>query len=90
MSQSATFDDGRTFRIGQRVSCGDILGTVIGIDDTGRVTRIKVQADSPDELPRHLRWMLNPQAAEQHGHPDFDKLRDHGLSAGNFNIIEED
>ena len=88
MTTTVTFHDNRTFRIGQRVTYMGLPGTVIGIRDTPQCVKIQVQLDEPERLTRRHRWMLNPEAAKQAGRPDYDELRDIGLSAGNFQILE--
>lgn len=84
--------DGRIFRPGQRVSYfstefGALPGTLTEIDVTGPVTLFKVAIDEPEKLGRRDRYALNPIAAARHGHPDFDRLRDHGVSGGNLEIL---
>lgn len=76
-----SFQDGRSFRIGQRVSAiseaiddGNVDGVVIGFGMHLGTVMIKVQADNP-KLVREA-W------------GDYDRLRDIGLSAGCFEIIE--
>ena len=83
--KNLTFQDGRTFKVGQRVSAiceaidgGDVDGVVIGFGENRGAITIKVQADNP-KLVRH--------AYQLDGGVDYDKLRDIGLSAGCFEIL---
>lgn len=78
---TVTFTDNRIFRIGQRVTAigegknfEDIEGVVIGFGKHLGAVMIKIQADNP-KMVREA-W------------GDYDRLRDIGLSAGCFEIIE--
>lgn len=83
---SVTFMDGRIFEIGQRVTAiceaingGDVDGVVIGFGKSMGAITIKVQADNP-------KMVRNAYQLKDGG--DYDKLRDIGLSAGCFEIID--
>lgn len=87
-----TFMDNRTFKIGQRVRFSTLegwhTGEIIGFNDTQLCTKIQVRPDSPETLPPSMRWKLNPEAAAKAGKTHCCEIEEHGLSAGNFYILD--
>jgi hypothetical protein len=88
---SVTNLNGKTFRVGQLVHYRGIPCTIRMIRPVLRgVPQILVDftAENLERVPDSERWMLNPQAAEYHGRPDYCRPRDHGVSMGCFDEAE--
>lgn len=79
---------GNTFSIGDRVrhASDDYLGTIYGFNVTRRCTYVLVNPDSVDDVPRHDQW---PLRVPVDGKSDFCRPRDHGLSMGNWIVIDD-
>ena len=88
----STMMDGRTLRVGQRVTYfsggAHHPGTIIAIVDTPRVVLFRVEIDHPEKLGGYdAPYALKPEAVPGHGHPNYYRLRDVGVSAGNLEIL---
>lgn len=93
MAETSKTPDSVTFMDGFTVTVGDVVRfTNAAGGGTGTVTRIMRHRHSAptvciDPHPGATfgpldRWMLNPEAAKEHGHPDFINCRDHGVPGG--------
>jgi hypothetical protein len=82
---SVTNLNGKTFTVGQTVHYRGIPCEITSIRAVRRgVPHVHVKVSDVAKLDSVDYWQLNPQAAAHHGHPDFCRPRDHGLSMGCF------
>lgn len=73
---------GRTFTLGQGVHYYGIPCTIREIRNSSVLVDFE-----PSDLKRlsgRDRWLLSEVSAIRHGHPDFCRPRDHGVSMGCF------
>jgi hypothetical protein len=88
----ATNCAGHIYRVGGRVQrFGEgWTGTIVAIVwRPNRPVMIHVVPDDLTQLKRHECRPLNAQAAAEHGSPEFCEARDHGMTMGNFIVLEK-